>query len=272
MDLLSLVLGIFFGFFLFECSFACDILAHVFVAFVLFFLHIHFFFSFSTADEALKAVQVGQHVIDGRSVRTDLAWRGRKQGNQKKNQNNMQNQRNNMQHNMNNNNYNNNNNNNFGGGGFQNNNRFGGGGGNFGGQRRGPGHGAPKTIAQGSIGPVEQRRLFVASLAYHTTDDKLRQEFARHGELEEAVIIKDKNNNMRSKGYGFVIYRTPEAAQAALTQPTRMIDGRQVCEKSKICHVFSAILRQQKDKFYLHFALLFIFFLFCFLCLKMEHK
>lgn len=79
-----------------------------------------------------------------------------------------------------------------------------------------------------SYGPIEARRLFVASLAYHTTDQTLFDFFAQYGDLEEAVIIKDKQNNMRSKCFGFVIYRTPEGAQAALQQPTKIIDSRQV--------------------------------------------
>ena len=89
----------------------------------------------------------------------------------------------------------------------------------------GHGHGAS---GQQAGGPLAMRRLFVYSLLYTTTDETLHSVFSQYGELEEAVIIKDKNNEMKSKGYGFVIYKHVGDAQNALKQPHKMIDGRTV--------------------------------------------
>lgn len=46
-------------------------------------------------------------------------------------------------------------------------------------------------------------KLFVGGLPYHTTDKSLREHFAVYGEIEEAVVITDRQTN-KSRGYGFV--------------------------------------------------------------------
>ena len=46
-------------------------------------------------------------------------------------------------------------------------------------------------------------KLFVGGLPYHTTDETLRAFFSQYGDIEEAVVIYDKNTR-KSKGYGFV--------------------------------------------------------------------
>ena len=70
-----------------------------------------------------------------------------------------------------------------------------------------------------------QRRLFVSSLSYNTTDAKLRETFSQYGDLDDCTIIHDKFTQ-RSKGYGFVIFKTVSGAQNALKQPDKYIDGR----------------------------------------------
>lgn len=70
-----------------------------------------------------------------------------------------------------------------------------------------------------------------SGLAWHTTDETLRENFERFGTIEEAVsgvkppfpvrysplsqvVVKDRDTN-RSRGFGFVRYATkPEADQA----------------------------------------------------------
>lgn len=46
-------------------------------------------------------------------------------------------------------------------------------------------------------------KIFVGGLPYHTTDDTLRMFFEYFGELEEAVVITDRQTG-KSRGYGFV--------------------------------------------------------------------
>lgn len=46
-------------------------------------------------------------------------------------------------------------------------------------------------------------KLFVGGLPYHTTDKSLRDHFSVYGEIEEAVVITDRQTG-KSRGYGFV--------------------------------------------------------------------
>lgn len=46
-------------------------------------------------------------------------------------------------------------------------------------------------------------KIFVGGLPYHTTDKTLREYFDQFGEIEEAVVITDRQTG-KSKGYGFV--------------------------------------------------------------------
>ncbi|XP_042868228.1 RNA-binding protein 38-like [Penaeus japonicus] len=45
-------------------------------------------------------------------------------------------------------------------------------------------------------------KIFVGGLPYHTTDKSLREHFEVYGEIEEAVVITDRQTG-KSRGYGF---------------------------------------------------------------------
>lgn len=46
-------------------------------------------------------------------------------------------------------------------------------------------------------------KIFVGGLPYHTTDSSLRKYFEVFGEIDEAVVITDRQTG-KSRGYGFV--------------------------------------------------------------------
>ncbi|KAH9373956.1 hypothetical protein HPB48_001132 [Haemaphysalis longicornis] len=51
-------------------------------------------------------------------------------------------------------------------------------------------------------------KIFVGGLPYHTTDKSLRQFFESFGDIEEAVVITDRQTG-KSRGYGFVSTASP---------------------------------------------------------------
>lgn len=71
-------------------------------------------------------------------------------------------------------------------------------------------------------------KLFVGGLAWATTDDSLRAFFSQAGTVVSAVVITDKFNNNRSKGFGFVEMSTEEEAQKALALSGQVLDDRNV--------------------------------------------
>ena len=74
-------------------------------------------------------------------------------------------------------------------------------------------------------GPLDERRIFVSSLSYNTTDATLSNVFSQYGELEDCTVVMDKMT-MKSKGFGFVVFKTVNGASNALKQPDKFIDGR----------------------------------------------
>nr|XP_015884128.1 RNA-binding protein 24-A isoform X1 [Ziziphus jujuba var. spinosa]XP_024930537.1 RNA-binding protein 24-A isoform X1 [Ziziphus jujuba var. spinosa] len=93
----------------------------------------------------------------------------------------------------------------------------------------GPGSGSSSSsgynFLNSPFGDTTYTKVFVGGLAWETQSDTLRRYFEHFGEILEAVVITDKNTG-RSKGYGFVTFREPEAARRACSDPTPIIDGR----------------------------------------------
>ena len=60
------------------------------------------------------------------------------------------------------------------------------------------------------------KRLFVGNLPFTTTDDQLRELFARFGPCDSASVVTDRVSG-RSRGFGFVEMSSDAEAQAAIT-------------------------------------------------------
>ncbi|PKI71689.1 hypothetical protein CRG98_007911 [Punica granatum] len=76
-----------------------------------------------------------------------------------------------------------------------------------------------------SLGDTTFTKVFVGGLAWETRSDTLRRYFEQFGEVSDATVVTDKTTG-RSKGYGFVTFRDPEAAKRACADPILLIDGR----------------------------------------------
>ncbi|GMN34682.1 hypothetical protein TIFTF001_004830 [Ficus carica] len=94
----------------------------------------------------------------------------------------------------------------------------------------GPGSGSSSSsgyhqFLNSPFGDTTYTKVFVGGLAWETQSDTMRRYFEQFGDILEAVVITDKNTG-RSKGYGFVTFREPEAARRACADPAPVIDGR----------------------------------------------
>ena len=61
------------------------------------------------------------------------------------------------------------------------------------------------------------KQIYIGNLAYSVDDDSLKNAFSQFGEVESAVVVKDKVSG-RSKGFGFVEMSTNESAAAAIAK------------------------------------------------------
>jgi RNA recognition motif-containing protein len=83
------------------------------------------------------------------------------------------------------------------------------------------------TVATSGISQKDTTftKIFVGGLPYHTTDQSLREFFEQFGDIEEAVVITDRQTG-KSRGYGFVTMSDRVAAERACKDPNPVIDGR----------------------------------------------
>jgi RNA recognition motif-containing protein len=62
---------------------------------------------------------------------------------------------------------------------------------------------APSVLSITGQKDTQYTKIFVGGLPYHTTDQSLREYFDKFGDIEEAVVITDRQTG-KSRGYGFV--------------------------------------------------------------------
>jgi len=59
------------------------------------------------------------------------------------------------------------------------------------------------------------KKLYVGNLPFNTTDDDLREVFEKHGTVESAKVITDRDTG-RSRGFGFVEMADASGAENAM--------------------------------------------------------
>lgn len=81
--------------------------------------------------------------------------------------------------------------------------------------------------------PEQERKIFVGGINFKTTDESLKEFYEQWGEITDVVVIKDKYSG-RSKGFGYVTYKTSEMLDEAMNNRPHKIDGRQVQPKRAV--------------------------------------
>ena len=71
-------------------------------------------------------------------------------------------------------------------------------------------------------------KLFVGSLSFSTSSERLRDAFAAVGAVESATVVTDRDTG-RSRGFGFVEMATSEEANLAVSRLDGSdLDGRRI--------------------------------------------
>lgn len=69
-------------------------------------------------------------------------------------------------------------------------------------------------------------KLYVGNISFDTSEDTLRNAFAEFGDVEEVVVIMDRETG-RPRGFAFVTMRDDSAARAAIDGLNgKELDGR----------------------------------------------
>jgi RNA recognition motif-containing protein len=76
---------------------------------------------------------------------------------------------------------------------------------------------------------MQQNKLFVGGIPYETTENTLRDAFAKAGNVVSAAIIPDRTRQRPHAGYGFVEMASSDEAQAAIEMWNgQELDGRRL--------------------------------------------
>lgn len=71
------------------------------------------------------------------------------------------------------------------------------------------------------------KTLYVGNLPWTVTEDEVQRAFARHGQVESARIITDRESG-RSRGYGFIEIADGDAEQVVTAMNGTMLGGREI--------------------------------------------
>ncbi|KAF9665377.1 hypothetical protein SADUNF_Sadunf16G0116300 [Salix dunnii] len=71
------------------------------------------------------------------------------------------------------------------------------------------------------------RKIFLHGLGWDVNNETLISVFKKYGEIEDCKIVTDKATG-RSKGYGFLLFKTRIAARKALKEPQKKVGNRMV--------------------------------------------
>ncbi|GAB4846552.1 hypothetical protein Ancab_025557 [Ancistrocladus abbreviatus] len=95
------------------------------------------------------------------------------------------------------------------------------------------GHSGGPISNSGMTVDVSLRKIYVGNVPYDMPAEMLLSHFAAYGEIEEGPLGFDKQTG-KSKGFALFVYKTAEAANAALIEPNKVIEGRQLLCKLAI--------------------------------------
>jgi heterogeneous nuclear ribonucleoprotein A1/A3 len=72
---------------------------------------------------------------------------------------------------------------------------------------------------------MQQNKLFVGGLPFNVDEERLRTRFEAYGEIEDLNLVKDRFSG-QSRGFAFITFATQHAAETALAENGKDMDGR----------------------------------------------
>ncbi|KAL5555918.1 hypothetical protein UlMin_038154 [Ulmus minor] len=94
---------------------------------------------------------------------------------------------------------------------------------------------------------VSHRKIFVHGLNYATTREDLIEVFEKFGEVDDCKLVVDKNTG-KTKGYGFVQFKSRRAAIKALKEPKKKISNRVAsCQLASVGPVPAPVNQNQES-------------------------
>jgi len=74
---------------------------------------------------------------------------------------------------------------------------------------------------------MDENKIFVGGLSWNTNSEGLKSAFEHAGDVVDAKVIEDRETG-RSRGFGFVTFRSSDAVTKALSLNGTDLDGRTI--------------------------------------------
>jgi len=84
--------------------------------------------------------------------------------------------------------------------------------------------------SEASGGETVLAKLFVGGLSWQTSQERLREYFTQFGEIDDVLIMKDPITQ-RSRGFGFITFRSPSSVTRVLSASSHLLDGKAIDPK-----------------------------------------
>lgn len=94
-------------------------------------------------------------------------------------------------------------------------------------------------------GGDEPGKMFVGGLSWTTTAETLKAYFSQYGDVDDSVVMYDRQT-MRSRGYGYVTMKDPEAVQRVISTRPHIVDGKQIDPKQCCARGTERLIKQCK--------------------------
>ncbi|KAF8396280.1 hypothetical protein HHK36_017895 [Tetracentron sinense] len=82
-------------------------------------------------------------------------------------------------------------------------------------------------ISQSAESDPHHRKIFIHGFGSEASNETIISTFKQYGELEECNVVTDKITG-KSKGYGFLLFKTGAGARKALKKPQKIIGNRMI--------------------------------------------
>ncbi|CAF3409054.1 unnamed protein product [Rotaria sp. Silwood1] len=80
--------------------------------------------------------------------------------------------------------------------------------------------------------PEALRKVFIGGLSYKTEDQTFRDYFSKFGDIDDCIIMRDREN--RSRGFGFVTYLSSTMVDKLMAARPHVLDAREIEPKRAI--------------------------------------
>jgi RNA recognition motif-containing protein len=84
-----------------------------------------------------------------------------------------------------------------------------------------------RPIPEVNAEEMDNKQVYVGNLSYQVTEQDLKDYFGQYGAIEQVKIVRNFNSG-RSKGFGFVTYRSTDEAKNALVAHGEKYQGRTI--------------------------------------------